>query len=301
MNKPSVIALGFFDGVHRGHGALLRKAAQRAAELGVESAVFTFDRPPKEVVTGRTVHLINSAEDRRSLMERLYGIDRVIFAPFDDNMMHCSWQDFLTELLIRENGAVHLVAGHDYHFGYKNEGNPHLLQEACARLGLGCDIIPKVELDGITVSSTYIRTLVEQGDMERAAEFLGHPHCLSQTVRHGQHFGRTIGIPTVNLEVPQGVLVPRHGVYITRVCLPDGRTCPGITNVGVRPTVSQSGLVTVETFLLDFEGNLYDQHLRLEFFRHLRDEQRFADAEALKTQIHKDIASARAYFAKTDR
>ena len=89
MNKPSVIALGFFDGVHRGHGALLRKAAQRAAELGVESAVFTFDRPPKEVVTGRTVHLINSAEDRRSLMERLYGIDRVIFAPFDDNMMHC--------------------------------------------------------------------------------------------------------------------------------------------------------------------------------------------------------------------
>ena len=301
MNKPSVIALGFFDGVHRGHGALLRKAAQRAAELGVESAVFTFDRPPKEVVTGRTVHLINSAEDRRSLMERIYGIDRVIFAPFDDNMMHCSWQDFLTELLIRENGAVHLVAGHDYRFGYKNEGNPQLLQEACVRLGLGCDIIPKVELDGITVSSTYIRTLVEQGEMEWAAEFLGHPHCLSQTVRHGQHFGRTIGIPTVNLEVPQGVLIPRHGVYITRVCLPDGRTCPGITNVGVRPTVSQSGLVTVETFLLDFEGNLYDQHLRLEFFRHLRDEQRFADAEALKTQIHKDITCARAYFAKTDR
>ena len=102
-------------------------------------------------------------------------------------------------------------------------------------------------------------------------------------------------------DLPQGVLIPRHGVYITRVCLPDGRTCPGITNVGVRPTVSQSGLVTVETFLLDFDGNLYDQHLRLEFFRHLRDEQRFADAEALKTQIHKDIASARAYFAKTDR
>ena len=301
MNKPSVIALGFFDGVHRGHGALLQKAAQRAAELGAESAVFTFDRPPKEVVTGRTVHLINSAEDRRSLMERLYGIDRVIFAPFDDNMMHCSWQDFLTELLIRENGAIHLVAGHDYRFGYKNEGNPQLLQEACARLGLGCDIIPKVELDGITVSSTYIRTLVEQGEMERAAEFLGHPHCLSQTVRHGQHFGRTIGIPTVNLEVPQGVIVPRHGVYITRVCLADGRSFPGVTNVGVRPTVSQSGLVTVETFLLDFEGNLYDQRLRLEFFRHLRDEQRFADAEALKTQIHQDIACTRAYFAKTDR
>ena len=300
MNKPSVIALGFFDGVHRGHAALLQKAVQRAAELGVQSAVFTFDRPPKEVVTGRTVHLINSVEDRRDLMERLYGIDRVIFAPFDENMMRCSWQDFLTELLIRENGAVHLVAGHDYHFGYKNEGNPQLLQEACAKLGIGCDIIPKVELEGITVSSTYIRTLVQSGEMERAAEFLGHPHSLSQMVRHGQHFGRTIGIPTINLSIPEGVIVPRRGVYITRVCLPDGRSFPGVTNVGVRPTVSHNGIITVETFLLDFEGDLYDQHIRLEFFRHLRDEQRFDSAEGLKNQIHRDIALTRTFFGKTN-
>ena len=300
MNKPSVIALGFFDGVHRGHAALLQRAAQRAKELGVESAVFTFNRPPKEVVTGKKVYLINSTDDRRDLMERLYGIDRVIFAPFDDNMMHCSWQDFLHQLLIRENGAVHLVAGHDYRFGYKNEGTPQLLQEACAKLGIGCDIIPKVELDGITVSSTYIRTLVESGDVERAAAFLGHRHCLSQTVRHGQHFGRTIGIPTVNLTVPEGVLVPRHGVYITRVYLPDGRSFPGVTNIGTRPTVSRSEEITVETFLLDFDGDLYDRRIRLEFFRHLRAEQRVPDALALKDQIHRDIADTRAYFAKTE-
>ena len=301
MNKPTVIALGFFDGVHRGHAALLQRAAQRAKELGVESAVFTFNRPPKEVVTGKKVYLINSTDDRRDLMERLYGIDRVIFAPFDDNMMHCSWQDFLHELLIRENGAVHLVAGHDYRFGYKNEGTPQLLQEACAKLGIGCDIIPKVELDGITVSSTYIRTLVESGDVERAAQFLGHRHCLSQTVRHGQHFGRTIGIPTVNLTVPEGVLVPRYGVYITRVYLPDGRSFPGVTNIGTRPTVSCSPEVTVETFLLDFDGDLYDRRIRLEFFCHLRGEQRFPDALALRDQIHRDIDHARAYFAKNEQ
>ena len=301
MNKPTVIALGFFDGVHRGHAALLQRAAQRAKELGVESAVFTFNRPPKEVVTGKKVYLINSTDDRRDLMERLYGIDRVIFAPFDDNMMHCSWQDFLHELLIRENGAVHLVAGHDYRFGYKNEGTPQLLQEACAKLGIGCDIIPKVELDGITVSSTYIRTLVESGDVERAAQFLGHRHCLSQTVRHGQHFGRTIGIPTVNLTIPEGVLVPRYGVYITRVYLPDGRSFPGVTNIGTRPTVSSSPEVTVETFLLDFDGDLYDRRIRLEFFRHLRGEQRFPDALALRDQIHRDIDHARAYFAKNEQ
>lgn len=297
MNNPSVIALGFFDGVHRGHGALLRRAAQRAAELGVESAVFTFDRPPKEVVTGQRVGLINSADDRRELMQRLYGIDRVILAPFDENMMHCSWQDFLTELLIRENGAVHLVAGHDYRFGYKNAGNTQLLQETCALLGLGCDIIPKVEVEGITVSSTYIRTLVESGDMERAAAFLGHRHCLSQRVGHGQRFGRTIGIPTINFSLPAGVLVPPYGVYITRVYLPDGRSFPGVTNIGIRPTVSTSGTVTVETFLLDFDGNLYDQRLRLEFFRYLRGEQKFASAQQLKEQIHRDITAAREYFA----
>ena len=301
MNKPTVIALGFFDGVHRGHAALLQRAAQRAKELGVDSAVFTFNRPPKEVVTGKKVYLINSTDDRRDLMERLYGIDRVIFAPFDDNMMHCSWQEFLHELLIRENGAVHLVAGHDYHFGYKNEGNPQLLQEACAKLGIGCDIIPKVELDGITVSSTYIRTLVESGDVERAAQFLGHRHCLSQAVRHGQHFGRTIGIPTVNLTIPEGVLVPRYGVYISRVYLPDGRSFPGVTNIGTRPTVSSSPEVTVETFLLDFDGDLYDRRIRLEFFCHLRGEQRFPDALALRDQIHRDIDHARAYFAKNEQ
>ena len=301
MNKPTVIALGFFDGVHRGHAALLQRAAQRAKELGVESAVFTFNRPPKEVVTGKKVYLINSTDDRRDLMERLYGIDRVIFAPFDDNMMHCSWQDFLHELLIRENGAVHLVAGHDYRFGYKNEGNPQLLQETCVKLGIGCDIIPKVELDGITVSSTYIRTLVESGDVERASQFLGHRHCLSQTVRHGQHFGRTIGLPTVNLTIPEGVLVPRYGVYITRVYLPDGRSFPGVTNIGTRPTVSRSPEVTVETFLLDFDGDLYDRRIRLEFFCHLRGEQRFPDALALRDQIHRDIDHARAYFAKNEQ
>ena len=172
LNRPSVIALGFFDGVHRGHAALLQKAKERAQELNAESAVFTFDRPPKEVVTGKQVLLINSADDRREIMQRVYGIDRVILAPFDQNMMHCSWQDFITELLVRENGAVHLVAGHDYRFGYKNEGTPELLAEKCAQLGVGCDIIPKVEHEGITVSSTYIRTLVENGDLERAALFL---------------------------------------------------------------------------------------------------------------------------------
>ena len=298
--KERVIALGFFDGVHLGHAALLRRTVEEAARRGVTPAVFTFDRPPKEVVTGIPCPLIASPEDRKSLLERMFGIKDVIMVPFDHEMMTTAWDDFVTRILVERYHAVHLVAGHDHHFGHKNQGSPELLVEKCRELGLGCDIIPKVELDGITVSSTYIRTLVADGEMERAARFLGHPHCLSQMVRHGQHFGRTIGIPTINLSIPEGVIVPRHGVYITRVCLPDGRSFPGVTNVGVRPTVSHNGIITVETFLLDFEGDLYDQHIRLEFFRHLRDEQRFDNAEALKAQIHRDIALTRDYFAKAN-
>ena len=159
--ERTVIALGFFDGVHRGHGALLQKTVQRAGELGAIPAVFTFDRPPKEVVTGVPCPLINSPEDRADLARRIYGIQQVILAPFDEAMMTMPWQDFITELLVKRHGAVHLVAGHDYHFGYKNQGDPRLLQEKCRELGIGCDIIPKVELEGVTVSSTYIRTLVD--------------------------------------------------------------------------------------------------------------------------------------------
>ena len=136
MNQ-TVIALGFFDGVHRGHGALLEKTVQRARELGAEPVVFTFDRPPKEVVTGKPVLLINSPEDRRGLVKRLYGIERIILAPFDREMMTLPWDAFVEQKLVRDMHAVHLVAGHDHRFGHKNQGTPQLLQEKCRELGLG--------------------------------------------------------------------------------------------------------------------------------------------------------------------
>ena len=294
--EKTVIALGFFDGVHRGHGALLRKAAERAGELNAAPAVFTFDRSPKEFVTGKPVLLINSNDDRRDIIRRVYGIQRVIFAPFDREMMTMPWQDFITELLVKQYGAVHLVAGHDYRFGHKNEGTVERLREKCRELGLGCDIIPKVELEGITVSSTYIRTLVESGQMERAADFLGHRHCLTRTVTHGCRFGRTIGIPTVNLTPPDHVLLPERGVYVTRVFLPDGTSVPGVTNIGTRPTVSDGDAVSVETFLLDFDGDLYDKTIRVEFCRRLRPERRFASPQELKAEIQHNIQQTRDYF-----
>ena len=293
--EKAVIALGFFDGVHRGHGALLEKTAERARELQAVPTAFTFDRPPKEVVTGQPVYLINSSRDRQGLMERLYGIERVVFAPFDRQMMTMSWEEYI-RMLIRDYGAVHFVAGHDHRFGHKNAGNVQLLQEKCAQLGIGCDIIPPVQWDGITVSSTYIRTLIESGQMERAADFLGHRHCLTRTVTHGCRFGRTIGIPTVNLTPPDHVLLPERGVYVTRVFLPDGASVPGVTNIGTRPTVSDGDAVSVETFLLDFDGDLYDKTIRVEFCRRLRPERRFASPQELKAEIQHNIQQTQDYF-----
>ena len=291
--QERVIALGFFDGVHRGHGALLRRAAEEARRRGCTPAVFTFDRPTKEVITGIPCPLINSPEDRSDLVKRLYGIDEMLMVPFDDEMRTTPWDRFVTDILVGRYGAVHLVAGHDHHFGYKNQGSPELLREKCAELGLGCDIIPAVTLDGVTVSSTHIRKLLEEGGVETARTFLGHPHVLTQTVGHGRRLGRTIGVPTANLVAPPHVLLPKRGVYAAKVTLPDGRAFGGVTNVGIRPTVNHGQDVTVEPWILDFDGDLYGQKLRVEFFRRLRDERKFESLEALKTQIQCDAVRTR--------
>lgn len=291
--RERVIALGFFDGVHLGHGALLRRAAEEAKKRGCESAVFTFDRPPKEVITGIPCPLINSPEDRAELVRRLYGIDEMIMVPFDDEMRTTPWDRFVTDILVGRYGAVHLVAGHDHHFGHRNQGSPELLKEKCAELGLGCDIIPAVTLDGVTVSSTHIRKLLEEGDVETARAFLGHPHVLTQTVGHGRQLGRTIGIPTANLVAPPHVLLPKRGVYAAKITLPDGRAFGGVTNVGVRPTVNNGQDVTVEPWILDFDGDLYGQAIRVEFFRRLRDERKFESLEALRSQIETDAGKTR--------
>ena len=296
MNESTVIALGFFDGVHKGHGALLRTVAQVADRLGAKPCAFTFDRSPTAAITGQAVPLLSSVEDRVWLMRRYYGIEEVIVAPFD-GMQKMDWQDFVSEYLQKELGAVHVVAGHDFHFGYMGKGNPQRLQEKCRELGMGCDIIQKVEQDGITISSTYIRTLIAQGEVERADQFLGHPHTLTNRVAHGKKIGTTtLGFPTVNLLIPQGVIVPAFGVYATRVWF-DGQCRCAVTNVGVRPTVEDNdGHVTVEGFILDFDGNLYGHEIRMEFYKYLRPEQCFPSMDALAAEIRRNAQQTRDYF-----
>jgi riboflavin kinase/FMN adenylyltransferase len=294
-DKNRVISLGFFDGLHIGHSALMERALTIAEEKGFIPSVLTFDNHPTSMVTGNTVPLINSVEDRAGLIYRLFGIDDVIIVHFDMETMQMPWEDFVVGL-VENFRAGHLVAGHDFRFGYRGQGNAERLIQKAHELGIECDIIPPVVYRGVTSSSTYIRTLIADGEIERANEFLGHPHVLTDTVRYGFRLGRELGTPTINMTFAPGVLIPAFGVYATRVYLEDGVARMGVTNIGIRPTVGDSDTVTAETHILDYRGNLYGRKVRIEFYKRLRAEMRFSNLDELKNQIHKDMLATREYF-----
>lgn len=297
-NKQRVLALGFFDGVHMGHGELLKRTMQVAKELKATPAVLTFDTHPEDLIVGMPTLLINSRRDREYIVKRYYGIEEVLLMHFDQACMHMSWQKFIENMIVRDYNAVHVVAGHDFRFGYKGIGNPQRLKDKCFQLDIGCDIIPCVEYDGTRISSTYIRKLIAQGDIERANILLGHPHTLSGEVVHGRQLGRTMGIPTINMYLPEGVLSPCHGVYATRVHIGE-KEYMGVTNVGVRPTVDgdNSTRVSVETYILDYSGNLYGQILRIDFYKFLRPEIHFRSMDDLKSEIQNNIHQTREFFS----
>ena len=291
------IALGFFDGVHLGHAALMKRTNQRAAELGAVPSVLSFDVHPDNLVFGKEVPLINSAAGREDIIRRYFGIENVVFIHFNKAVMCMPWMEF-ADSLINELNVCHIVVGHDFCFGYKGEGTAEKLKAYCEEKGIGCDIIKPVTLDGKVISSTYIRELIKEGNMEEAGRFLGHPHSLADTVRSGYHLGTKMGAPTINMRFPQGVLVPKFGVYATKVYIEDKSCYIAVTNVGVRPTVSEGEVVSVESHLLDYSGNLYGRQVRLEFYKFLRPEVKFASPEELFSQIHKDAEAAREYFNK---
>ncbi len=291
-----VIALGFFDGVHLGHGALLRTTVQRARELQAEPAVLSFDSHPLNIIhPGVHVPLINTPADRELLVRRYYGIPTVLLLPFTRALMEMDWRDFIDHTLV-DQGAVHVVAGENFHFGYHGEGTAEKLRAYTASHGIGCDIIPEVQMDGETVSSTRIRALLAKGDLDTANRYLGHPHCLSGTVRHGKALGRTIGIPTANLALPEDLQPLPYGVYACLCKLPDGAEPMAVVNIGVRPTVADGNYVSVEAWILDYRGDLYGQPITLDFYRMLRPERRFPSLEALQAEIRRNAEQTIAYF-----
>ena len=290
MRKKCVYALGFFDGVHIGHGQLLTACRELADELGVDAGVVTFSTHPDALVHGTAPRLINTFQDRDILLKEKYHMDQVITLPFDREMMECPWQDFFTRLL-EEFQAVGIVCGADFRFGHRGAGNSEKLLAACREAWIPCIVVPQQELGGVVVSSTHIRDLIEMGLVEHAIHFLGHPHILTGTVIPGFQLGRRLGFPTANMLLPEELVVPKRGVYVCR-CLVDGVRYAAVTNVGTRPTVAGVG-VTVETWILDYSGDLYGREITLQFFKFLRPEIKFPSLEDLQQAVRADAEKAK--------
>lgn len=295
-NQPKrAIALGYFDGVHRGHQALMARAVQRAHEIGGISAVFTFDAHPASVLSGTPTPLLTAESYRREEIKALGGVDEVIFGHFTE-LQHMDWRDFIHELLIGRFNAGYIISGRNNRFGYKGLGTSAGMAEECAKAGVGYDCVDDVMIDGVLVSSTYIRGLIAVGDMERAAKYLGHPYTITGVVQHGRQVGRRIGVPTLNLPLPENMALPPFGVYASRV-LVDGRGYLAATNIGAKPTFVDGGAPTIEPHLLDFTGDLYGKRIHVELHKFLRPERAFESADALREAIAENIRQTREFFA----
>lgn len=291
--KNTIYALGFFDGVHLGHQALLSACRELAQANGCSAGVVTFAAHPDTLVRRNAPRLINSPKDREWLLREKFHMEILLTLPFDAAMRAMPWESFL-DMLRRHYDAAGFVCGADFRFGHLGSGSAKLLQEYCHREKLPCAVVPDQILDGVRISSTYIRQQLEDGDMATAVKFLGHPHILSGTVVHGKALGRKLGVPTANLRLPEGLAVPRFGVYACS-CRIDGKRYPAVTNIGTRPTVEGSG-ITVEPWILDYSGDLYGREITLEFHRFLRPEKKFPTLEDLKAEIHRNAEDTRAYF-----
>lgn len=293
-HNKRIFALGFFDGVHLGHQALLAECVRMARAMDVETAAITFERHPQSLFRADVPPLLSTLQDRFRLLLR-YGVEHVYPFPVTAEVMGKPWQEFLEELIVC--GAVGFVCGDDFRFGRGGAGSAETLLEFCRERGLPCVIVPEQTLDGVRISSSYIRRQIESGDMATAVRYLGHGHMLTGTVVTGRRLGHKLGFPTANIELPEGVIVPRHGVYACRAYVGQ-KGYMAVCNVGNRPTV-EGHQVRTETWLLDFSGDLYGQSVSLEFLWFLRPEQRFQSVDALKEAVLNDAENTRRFFEKT--
>ena len=289
-----MVAVGKFDGEHRGHQKIIATMLTVAREQGLKTAIFTFGTPPAAVVSGQRRPQILTNEERR---ERLHqaSIDYIVEYPFDAEIAAMDGEDFVREILLGAMRMRAIVGGEDLRFGKAGAVNAAKLKSLGERLHFSVYIIQKETEAGEEISSSLIREALAAGDMAKANTLLGMPYTAEGVVQHGNGIGnRILGFPTINLLLPAGKLLPRRGVYQTETVLPDGRTFRSITNVGTNPSVEQDHLshrLRLESFLLDFSGNLYDTRVRLRFLRFIRPEKKFASLTALKQQIMADLSS----------
>ncbi|WBW94838.1 bifunctional riboflavin kinase/FAD synthetase [Oceanirhabdus sp. W0125-5] len=285
IHENTVIVLGSFDGIHIGHRKLIETAIEIGQMSRMKSMVYTFANHPLSVINShRTPKLLMSNKVKIEYFEKL-GVDILALIEFNKEFMEISPEDFI-KLLTEKYGAKHIIVGYNYRFGYKNLGDVELLRSMQENLGFELHVVEPVKLGGTPVSSTFIRGLIIEGEISVANEFLGHSFVIDGKIIRGKQIGRTIGFPTINLDYNLENLVPRGGVYYT-VAEIEGEYFKGITNVGYNPTVNGNKL-SIETYLLDFNKDVYDYYFKLHFIERIRDEKKFENIELLKKQIQRD-------------
>ena len=284
--EETAVTLGKFDGIHKGHQKLISQVLKKKAQ-GLKSVVFTFGTMPGTVLYGKGRTILTG--DERKYHLKAMGIDYMIECPFVPEIIQMEPEVFVEEVLVKQLHAKYIAVGPDFRFGHNRKGGCALLKMLAPIYGYEVEVFEKECLEEKVISSTYVRHMLETGEMETVKNLLGYPYYVSGTVVHGHAIGRKLGIPTINLIPDDEKMLPPNGVYLTKTLFAQGERF-GITNIGVKPTISGEEAKGIETHLFDFDGDLYDEELIVEFYAYSRGEKRFESLDALKEQLSKDVA-----------
>ena len=293
IEESTVITFGKFDGIHRGHRLLLDTVLEKKAD-DLKAVVFTFDIPPRKKVEDDRGDVLTTNEEKMHIFENI-GIDYVVECPFTEEIRNMDAVDFI-RMMVEKLHVKYMVVGTDFHFGHNRKGNPELLRQAGTQYGFEVEILSKETREERPISSTWIREVLQEGNIEKVNELLGYRYFVLGEVVHGRQLGRTWGLPTINQVPEDGKLLPPFGVYASKTFI-KGKTFYGISNVGVKPTV-EVPFAGVETYLFDCDEDLYGEEARVEFYHFVRPECKFDSVEELKAQIQRDAGSGKRYFEK---
>src|SRR4051812_30416718 len=292
--KPTVLTLGVFDGLHLGHQRIMETVVERARDVRAVPTAITFDPHPRAVLHPESAPPMLQTLDQRLANFEVLGIEQAIVIRFNKEFASCSAEDFLADIIRDRLHAKEVYLGRGFAFGKNRGGNIDLLRKMSSELGFYADEVPEVQLRGQRISSSAIRKLLAEGRTNLARRMLGRPYGVEGVIIRGNRRGHTIGFPTANLK-PRNRVVPKFGVYATSTLI-DGVWRKSITNIGVRPTFEDTTEPSIESYIFDFDGDLYGDVLRVRFLHRIRDERKFAGIDELKAQIEKDTARARNYF-----
>ncbi|MDK2563313.1 bifunctional riboflavin kinase/FAD synthetase [Romboutsia sedimentorum] len=283
--KRSVVTIGNFDGIHKGHEVLITKAVEYGKKNNIKSIVFTFENHPANYFVTDSIKNIISNEERINRLNEL-GVDLVVSIPFDECMTKISAQEFVEKILVDKLHVEKIIVGYDFTFARNKEGNTNVLRKLSKQYNYELEVIKPIKINGTRVSSTYIRNLLNEGNVYNIIPYLGHRYELQGTVVHAKKLGRTIGFPTANIEIDKDIIMPKNGIYATKIHI-EGKTYFGATNIGYNPTVNGSKL-SIETNILEFSEDIYGKLIKIEFLERIRDEEKFSSLDELKNQLKQD-------------